>query len=125
MHFRHKNTETRPHAFNVLTSSELRQAGSCWAFLDPGGGHAGRVAGLLPDPDEQPRGELTITGELPGMPELGDDDRIACQASPNAPGLERTVHVLEGIAAEGKECITHENRWESARLGRLVAAMKS
>lgn len=71
-----------------------------------------------------PRDELTITGEWPGMPELGDDDRIASQVSLDASGLDRTVHVLEGIAAEGKEWITHENRREHAGLRRLVAAME-
>lgn len=71
-----------------------------------------------------PRDELTITGEWPGMPELGDDDRIASQVSLDASGLERTLHVLEGIAAEGKEWITHENRREHAGLRRLVAAME-
>ena len=35
-----------------------------------------------------------------------------------------TLHVLEGIAAEGKEWITHENRREHAGLRRLVAAME-
>ncbi|MFI1195352.1 hypothetical protein ACH4T9_19130 [Micromonospora sp. NPDC020750] len=71
-----------------------------------------------------PRDELTITGEWPGMPELGDDDRIASQVSLDASGLERTLHVLEGIAAEGKEWITHEHRRERAGLRRLVAAME-
>ncbi|MEU7617706.1 hypothetical protein AB0M91_28745 [Micromonospora rifamycinica] len=71
-----------------------------------------------------PRDELTITGEWPGMPELGDDDRIASQVSLDASGLEHTLHVLEGIAAEGKEWITHENRRERAGLQRLVAAME-
>lgn len=71
-----------------------------------------------------PRDELTITGEWPGMVELGDDDRIASQVSLDASGLERTLHVLEGIAAEGKEWITHENRRERASLRRLVAAME-
>ncbi|MEV4122579.1 hypothetical protein [Micromonospora sp. NPDC049645] len=70
-----------------------------------------------------PRDELTITGEWPGMPELGDDDRIASQVSLDASGLDRTLHVLEGIAAEGKEWITHETRREHAGLRRLVAAM--
>jgi hypothetical protein len=71
-----------------------------------------------------PRDELTITGEWPGMPEFGDDDRIASQVSLDASGLERTLHVLEGIAAEGKEWITHENRRERAGLRRLTAAME-
>ncbi|MFV2098976.1 hypothetical protein ACFHW1_26455 [Micromonospora sp. LOL_014] len=71
-----------------------------------------------------PRDELTITGEWPGMPELGDDDRIASQVSLDASGLDRTLHLLEGIAAEGKEWITHENRRERAGLRRLVAAME-
>ncbi|MCZ7430025.1 hypothetical protein O7607_30105 [Micromonospora sp. WMMA1949] len=31
------------------------------------------------------------------MPELGDDDRIASQVSLDASGLERTLHVLEGM----------------------------
>ncbi|PRY31541.1 hypothetical protein [Pseudosporangium ferrugineum] len=70
-----------------------------------------------------PRDELTITGEWPGMPEFGDDDRIAYRVSLDASGLERTLHVLEGIAAEGKEWITHEHRRERAGLRRLVAAM--
>lgn len=39
--------------------------------------------------------------------------------------LERTLYVLEGIAAEGKERITYENCRERAGLRRLVAAMES
>jgi hypothetical protein len=70
-----------------------------------------------------PRDELTITGEWPGMPEYGEDDRVASQVSLDASGLDRTLHVLEGIAAEGKQWITHENRREQAGLRRLLDGM--
>ena len=75
---------------------------------------------LTNDPQE----EVTITGAWPAMPELGDDDRIAYQVSLDASGLERTLHVLEGIAAEGKEWITHEHHRERAGLQRLATAMQ-
>jgi hypothetical protein len=41
----------------------------------------------------------------------------------DAAGLDNTLHVLEGIAAEGKQWIPHERRRAEGRLGKLTSIL--
>jgi hypothetical protein len=63
-----------------------------------------------------------ITGAPPQSLEPGEDPRTITQVSLDAAGLYNTLHVLEGIAAEGKEWITYERERERDGLAKLVHA---
>lgn len=54
------------------------------------------------------------TGETPGT---------AVQLTVDAAGLQNTLHVLEGIAAEGKDWIVHEDERSGERINRLKRAV--
>lgn len=45
----------------------------------------------------------------------GEDSEVLSRLTLDAAGLTNTLHVLEGVAAEGKEWIGHEKRRRSAR----------
>jgi hypothetical protein len=72
-----------------------------------------------------PEINVQVTG--PGMEELQQDEdhRAVLEATLDTAGLRHTLHVLEGIAAEGKEWIKHEHRRGEARASNLAAAMES
>jgi hypothetical protein len=55
--------------------------------------------------------------------EPGEDIRTVSRVTLDAAGLGNTLHVLEGIAAEGKEWIHHERQREEGRLGKLASAV--
>ncbi|MFC4586547.1 hypothetical protein [Sphaerisporangium corydalis] len=59
----------------------------------------------------------------PGTEELqpGEDPGSVSEATLDAAGLHHTLHVLEGIAAEGKEWIAQEHRRSEARSRRLLS----
>jgi hypothetical protein len=67
---------------------------------------------------------VQVTG--PGMEELqqGENPGAVSEVTLDAAGLHHTLHVLEGIAAEGKEWITQEYRRGEARTRNLAVAMQ-
>jgi hypothetical protein len=62
----------------------------------------------------------------PGMEDLqqGENPGSVSEVTLDAAGLHHTLHVLEGIAAEGKEWITQERLREEARLNDLAASVR-
>ncbi|MEV7013667.1 hypothetical protein [Streptosporangium sp. NPDC051022] len=68
--------------------------------------------------------KVQVTG--PGMEELqqGESPGTVFEVTLDAAGLQHTLHVLEGIAAEGKEWITHEHRRGQACAGNLATAVQ-
>ncbi|WP_182883934.1 hypothetical protein [Microbispora sp. H10949] len=69
-----------------------------------------------------------ITVQVTGPPpksEAGaeDDARTVSQATLDTAGLGNTLHVLEGVAAEGKEWINHEREREQDRLVDIMLTM--
>ncbi|WP_344617691.1 hypothetical protein [Dactylosporangium salmoneum] len=52
-----------------------------------------------------------------------EDERSVSRVTLDAAGLSNTLHVLEGIAAEGKQWIHHERLREEGRLGKLASAV--
>jgi hypothetical protein len=46
----------------------------------------------------------------------GEDPEALSRTALDATGLTTTLHVLEGIAAEGKEWIRHEGQRENRRM---------
>lgn len=71
--------------------------------------------------------EISVQVIGPGMEELqqGENPGAVSEVTLDAAGLHHTLHVLEGIAAEGKEWITHEYRRGEARTRNLAAAMQA
>jgi hypothetical protein len=71
--------------------------------------------------------EISVQVIGPGMEQLqqGENPGAVSEVTLDAAGLHHTLHVLEGIAAEGKEWITHEYRRGEARMRNLTAAMQS
>ncbi|AGZ43353.1 hypothetical protein [Actinoplanes friuliensis] len=67
--------------------------------------------------------KLVVTGPPPRTKELGEDDRTITAVTLDAAGLDNTLHVLEGIAAEGKQWITYERKREQDGLARLIDAV--
>ncbi|MEV0402203.1 hypothetical protein [Actinoallomurus sp. NPDC050550] len=70
--------------------------------------------------------EIRVQVIGPGMEQLeqGEAPGTISKATLDAAGLRHTLHVLEGIAAEGKEWIIHEDRRGEARTGNLTAAVQ-
>lgn len=66
---------------------------------------------------------VKVTGPHPALDVTEEDRRSVFQATLDTVGLENTLHVLEGIAAEGKEWINHEQRREKAPLAQLTKAV--
>ncbi|GAA3473628.1 hypothetical protein [Nonomuraea roseola] len=69
-----------------------------------------------------------ITVEVTGPPpnpeaEGGEDARTVSQATLDTAGLENTLHVLEGVAAEGKKWITYKREREQDRLADLTTTL--
>jgi hypothetical protein len=64
---------------------------------------------------------VTESRPIPVGPE--EDSRTVANASLDAAGLENTLHVLEGVAAEGKQWITYERQREEGRLATLGSAV--
>lgn len=54
----------------------------------------------------------------------GDDQTRITELSLDASGLHQTLHVLEGIAAEGKEWVRHRRRRASERLDDLAGTVR-
>ncbi|GAA3152523.1 hypothetical protein [Nonomuraea roseoviolacea] len=63
---------------------------------------------------------VEVTGPPPN-PEAGggEDARTVAQVTLDTAGLENTLHVLEGIAAEGKKWISHKREREQDKLADL------
>ncbi|GIM90651.1 hypothetical protein [Paractinoplanes toevensis] len=68
--------------------------------------------------------EAAVTGPATASEETQEDPRQVTEISLDAAGLHNTLHVLEGIAAEGKEWIGHERRREEAGLDKLADAVR-
>lgn len=66
---------------------------------------------------------VKVTGPPSEVDVDAEDTRGVSQATLGTAGLGNTLHVLEGIAAEGKEWINHEQRREKAPLAKLTAAV--
>ncbi|MBT8227720.1 MAG: hypothetical protein HKP61_22270 [Dactylosporangium sp.] len=69
--------------------------------------------------------DVEVTGPASDPVAPGEDCRTVSRATLDAAGLGNTLHVLEGIAAEGKAWIHHERRREEDCLGRLVSAERA
>ena len=67
--------------------------------------------------------KVAVTGPPPQTLEPGEDSRTISRVTLDAAGLDNTLHVLEGIAAEGKQWITYERRREQEGRQRLVDAV--
>ncbi|MFI6497439.1 hypothetical protein [Nonomuraea typhae] len=65
---------------------------------------------------------LEISGPDPDADEPEEDERTVTQVTLDTAGLGNTLHVLEGIAAEGKEWIAQERKREERRLPDLAEA---
>ncbi|MFI6763595.1 hypothetical protein ACIBF5_31175 [Micromonospora sp. NPDC050417] len=57
--------------------------------------------------------------------EQGESSRDLSEATLDASGLRNTLHVLEGIAAEGKEWIRHEDQRGGHRMDVLTSAVRN
>ncbi|MEV4109282.1 hypothetical protein [Nonomuraea sp. NPDC049695] len=69
-----------------------------------------------------------ITAEVTGPPPnpesaVEEDARTVSQVTLDTAGLGNTLHVLEGVAAEGKKWISHERKREQDRLADLTNNM--
>jgi len=67
--------------------------------------------------------EISVTGPPPNWLAEGENDGVSGEITQDAAGVARTLHVLEGIAAEGKEWIGHERFREQAGLDKLIDAV--
>ncbi|MEJ3748271.1 hypothetical protein WEI85_33920 [Actinomycetes bacterium KLBMP 9797] len=67
--------------------------------------------------------EAEVLGSDTDPVEPGEDRRTVSRVTLDAAGLGNTLHVLEGIAAEGKKWIHHERQREEDPLGKLAAAV--
>ncbi|MEU9832645.1 hypothetical protein AB0D67_14040 [Streptosporangium sp. NPDC048047] len=63
--------------------------------------------------------EIRVEATDPGPEELqpGEEPKMVSEATLDASGLHRTLHILEGIAAEGKGWITQEHHREGKERG--------
>ncbi|MFC0862535.1 hypothetical protein ACFHYQ_09535 [Sphaerimonospora cavernae] len=61
---------------------------------------------------------------LQAVAEPGEDERSVSRVTLDAAGLGNTLHVLEGVAAEGKEWIGHERKREEDGLAALADAVQ-
>lgn len=61
---------------------------------------------------------------LQAVAEPGEDERSVARVTLDAAGLGNTLHVLEGVAAEGKEWIGHERKREEDGLAALTDAVQ-
>ncbi|MFC3543234.1 hypothetical protein ACFQE7_12500 [Nonomuraea ferruginea] len=69
--------------------------------------------------------EVEVTGPPPNPEsEPEEDPRTVSQVTLDTAGLGNTLHVLEGVAAEGKEWIKHERERERDRLTDLANAAR-
>ncbi|WP_436759051.1 hypothetical protein [Streptosporangium sp. V21-05] len=66
--------------------------------------------------------KVEVTGPPPDIVEPGEDTRTVSQVTLDAAGLGNTLHILEGVAAEGKEWINHERQREQDGLANLANA---
>ncbi|GGS91643.1 hypothetical protein GCM10010156_57400 [Planobispora rosea] len=68
---------------------------------------------------------VQVTG--PGMEELQQDEQpgTVSEVTLDASGIHHTLHVLEGVAAEGKEWISRERGRGEERAGKFAAVMKN
>ena len=67
--------------------------------------------------------EADVTGSTSDPVAPGEDSRTVSRVTLDAAGLGNTLHVLEGIAAEGKTWIRHERQREEGPLGKLANAV--
>ncbi|GII63062.1 hypothetical protein Skr01_31470 [Sphaerisporangium krabiense] len=68
--------------------------------------------------------EVEVTGPPPGTDQLGEDTRMVSQATLDTAGLGNTLHILEGVAAEGKEWIRNERERERVGSADLADAAR-
>ncbi|SDH28297.1 hypothetical protein SAMN05421505_113141 [Sinosporangium album] len=68
--------------------------------------------------------KLEMTGPPADVVELEADTPTASQVTLDAAGLGNTLHVLEGVAAEGKEWINNERAREQGSLDDLAATTR-
>ncbi|WP_199512875.1 hypothetical protein [Nucisporomicrobium flavum] len=66
--------------------------------------------------------KVAVTGPPPQTVGPGEDNRTISRVTLDAAGLGNTLHVLEGIAAEGKQWIRYEREREREGLAHLVVA---
>ncbi len=66
--------------------------------------------------------KVEVTGPPPDIVELGEDTRAVSQVTLDAAGLGNTLHVLEGVAAEGRKWIDLERQREQVGLANLANA---
>ncbi|MFI6324307.1 hypothetical protein ACIBG8_42740 [Nonomuraea sp. NPDC050556] len=66
--------------------------------------------------------KVEVTGRWSEPVEPGEDMRTVSQVTLDAAGLGNTLHILEGVAAEGKKWINHERQREAKRLADLTSA---
>lgn len=66
--------------------------------------------------------KVEVTGRWSEPVEPGEDMRTVSQVTLDAAGLGNTLHILEGVAAEGKKWISHERQREEKRLADLTGA---
>lgn len=69
--------------------------------------------------------EVTVTGPPSDAAEPEEETRNASQITLDTAGLSHTLHVLEGVAAEGREWIAHQRRPEKIRLPDLAKATRN
>ncbi|PZG19503.1 hypothetical protein C1I95_11415 [Micromonospora craterilacus] len=69
---------------------------------------------------------ISIRVTEPDNETLQDDENAAkiAELSLDAAGLNHTLHVLEGVAAEGKEWVKHRRRRANERLANLASAIR-
>ncbi|MEN3534466.1 hypothetical protein AAH991_05060 [Microbispora sp. ZYX-F-249] len=68
--------------------------------------------------------KVEMIDALQAVIEPGEDPRSVSQVTLDAAGLGNTLHVLEGVAAEGKEWIGHERKREEDGLAALADAVQ-
>lgn len=71
-------------------------------------------------------GTLFEIGNLRGTRQQlqpGEDADTVFQASLDATGITNTLHILEGVSAEGREWFEHENRRADGRVARITSAL--
>ena len=69
--------------------------------------------------------EVPVTEDVAEDIQPGEDERTLSDVSLDASGLPRTLTVLEGIAAEGKEWIHHQRQTAKQRVGALSDTLRN
>jgi hypothetical protein len=68
--------------------------------------------------------EIPVTGTGEEKLGTGEISGMVVDLTVDAAGLGNTLHILEGIAAEGKDWIKHEDQRSGERINRLRQAVR-